>query len=165
MLLCWRMENHSKVWNSWTWSPIIEHILKNTHFSEKQNLLRQNCAAHSVRKHVNRMDATLWWTPYWCPRMLLTQSKCFGKIWTNRGTYPKLGYSSTDYVLWLLQRINGVYGFMWTHVVSMGESEGERERWRYWDQNQNSFIYKYLRNLFKPCQAFDILQDIWCFSC
>ena len=130
MLLCWRMENHSKVWNSWTWSPIIEHILKNTHFSEKQNLLRQNCAAHSVRKHVNRMDATLWWTPYWCPRMLLTQSKCFGKIWTNRGTYPKLGYSSTDYVLWLLQRINGVYGFMWTHVVSMGESEGEK--WRYW---------------------------------
>ena len=27
-----------------------------------------------------------WWRTYWCWRMLLTQGKCFWKIWTNRGT-------------------------------------------------------------------------------
>ena len=104
-------------------------------------------SSHSVRKHANRMDATLWWRPYWCPRMLLTQNKCFCKIWTNSGAHPKLAYSCrisrfpTDYGVWLLQHINGVYGFMWTHVVSMGDSE--RERWRYWDQTQNHFVVYY----------------------
>ena len=56
------------------------------------------------------------------------KDKCFSKVSTDRGTHPKYSCKlqfSTDYVLRLLQRINGAYGFTWAHVVSMGDSERE----------------------------------------
>ena len=56
------------------------------------------------------------------------KDKCFSKVSTDRRTHPTYSCKlklSTDYVLRLLQRINGAYGFTWTHVVSMGDSQGE----------------------------------------
>ena len=65
------------------------------------------------------------------PECFSLKDKCFSKVSTDRaGTHPKYSCKlkfSIYYVLRLLQRINGAYGFTsWTHVVSMGDSERER---------------------------------------
>ena len=42
---------------------------------------KKTCQLHGVESGGHK-----WWRTYWCWRMLLTQGKCFWKIWTNRVT-------------------------------------------------------------------------------